>query len=248
MFEPCLCRATIMNANPSDALPDDARFDRLVDSELSEAQRRELLVGLDDEPGGWRRCALAFLEAQTWKESLSTRAEPPIRASAPPHSRWTARTSTALAMAASFLIALWVGSIAWQRPIGQQVTQTDSSPTIRIADATPARPSDADIPAPKSPAASPDGPWRLVTVSSPGGPAGKDVQFNLPAVERDSLDPQWLRSEPQAIPADVLQALRQSGHQVEQHREFVPMPLKDGRQLVVPVDKVNIRYVGTPAY
>ena len=47
---------------------DDTRFDRLVDDELSEEERRELLGRLDDEPGGWRRCALAFLEAQCWKQ------------------------------------------------------------------------------------------------------------------------------------------------------------------------------------
>ena len=46
---------------------DDSRFDRLVDGELSEEERRELLAGLDAEPGGWRRCALAFLESQCWK-------------------------------------------------------------------------------------------------------------------------------------------------------------------------------------
>jgi len=42
---------------------DDRRFDLLVDGELSERQRRELLAGLDHEPGGWRRCALAFFRS-----------------------------------------------------------------------------------------------------------------------------------------------------------------------------------------
>ena len=49
---------------------DDTRFDRLVDEELSEEERRELLGQLDDEPGGWRRCAIAFLEAQCWRQAL----------------------------------------------------------------------------------------------------------------------------------------------------------------------------------
>ena len=38
------------------------------------------------------------------------------------------------------------------------------------------------------------------------------------------------------------------GHQIEQQREFVPVPLKDGRQLVVPVDRVNVRYIGNGPY
>ena len=45
-------------------------FDRLVDGELSAAERRELLASLDGRPTGWRRCALAFLEAQTWQNEL----------------------------------------------------------------------------------------------------------------------------------------------------------------------------------
>ena len=49
---------------------DDVLFDRLVDGELSAAERRTLLASLDGRPSGWRRCALAFLEAQTWQDEL----------------------------------------------------------------------------------------------------------------------------------------------------------------------------------
>ena len=49
---------------------DDILLDRLVDGELSPAERRELLASLDGRPDGWRRCALAFLEAQTWRGEL----------------------------------------------------------------------------------------------------------------------------------------------------------------------------------
>lgn len=48
----------------------DELFDRLVDGELSEAERHELLKRLDESPQNWRRCALAFLEAQSWRESV----------------------------------------------------------------------------------------------------------------------------------------------------------------------------------
>lgn len=50
---------------------DSALLDRLVDGELPEQQRRNLLSSLDRRPEGWRQCALAFLEAQSWSESLS---------------------------------------------------------------------------------------------------------------------------------------------------------------------------------
>ncbi len=49
---------------------DDLQLDMLVDGELSEEERREVLLRLDSEPDGWRRCALAFLEAQSWREAM----------------------------------------------------------------------------------------------------------------------------------------------------------------------------------
>ena len=45
---------------------DNEIFDRLVDGELTADERRALLASLDSRPDGWRRCALAFLEAQAW--------------------------------------------------------------------------------------------------------------------------------------------------------------------------------------
>ena len=46
-------------------------FDLLVDGELSPERRRQLLAHLDSEPDGWKRCALAFLEAQSFRESFT---------------------------------------------------------------------------------------------------------------------------------------------------------------------------------
>lgn len=45
-------------------------LDLLVDGELSESQRRELLLWCERDPEGWRSCALAFLEAQSWSQEL----------------------------------------------------------------------------------------------------------------------------------------------------------------------------------
>ncbi len=49
---------------------DHAKLDRLVDGELSEEQRRELIARISDEPEGWKRCALAFLETQAIRANL----------------------------------------------------------------------------------------------------------------------------------------------------------------------------------
>lgn len=55
------------NVKPMDS---ESPLDRLVDGELSESDRSELLLQLEHEPEGWRRCALAFLEAQCWKQEF----------------------------------------------------------------------------------------------------------------------------------------------------------------------------------
>ena len=48
----------------------DRQIDRLIDGELPEVDRIDLLRKIETEPDGWRRCALAFLEAQSWREAL----------------------------------------------------------------------------------------------------------------------------------------------------------------------------------
>jgi anti-sigma factor RsiW len=51
--------------------PEDQRLiDLLVDGELSAEHRRDLLQRFEQEPAGWRSCALAFLEAQSWRGDL----------------------------------------------------------------------------------------------------------------------------------------------------------------------------------
>jgi hypothetical protein len=55
----------------SKVFDDDVKLDRLVDGELSADEYRALVASLDEEPGGWRRCALAFLEAQALAGEIS---------------------------------------------------------------------------------------------------------------------------------------------------------------------------------
>jgi hypothetical protein len=217
-----------MSLNHHDTPSDDTRFDRLADGELDEAQRRELLAKLDNEPNGWRRCALAFLEAQCWKESfrLSARPESPAATASPSvrraPSRWRGRVEVLLAMAGCFLIVFLAVSHLQkgaQRP--GTIGETALAP-------------------PKSKET--NNPWRVVTVAGPKG------ELKVPAIERDNIDQQWIRSLPSAVPDEVLQAFNRTGHQVEQHREFVPVSLQDGRRAVVPVDQVDIHYVGNGAY
>ena len=83
---------------------------------------------------------------------------------------------------------------------------------------------------------------------SPAGSNDAGDSVRLPALERNSIDRQWLESLPSPIPESVVQALERSGYEVQTQQELMPMPLKDGRKLVVPIDKVQLQYVGNPTY
>ena len=92
---------------------DDRRLDLLIDGELNESERRSLLLQLDQEPDGWRRCAMAFLEAQCWRKEFGMMARPAVERAgvAQPVARRsrTYHLGSLLAVAASFLLALALG-------------------------------------------------------------------------------------------------------------------------------------------
>ncbi|MBN2475984.1 MAG: hypothetical protein JXB62_15335 [Pirellulales bacterium] len=235
---------------------DDRRFDLLVDGELGEADRRELLAGLDDEPSGWRRCALAFLEAQAWKHEFgSILQESPKRQTAEPlvrRWRFGGRGTTLAAMAASFLVALLLG-LQWEKfrqspgPAGLLPTEVAGGPTAAGPAVTeqPLGPGDASPLG--QPADEPSSPWQVVTLGAPGGALGDSEAFRLPARQRDRIDSQWLEALPAPVPPEVLQQFIENGHRIERRRELVPYRMQDGSQLVVPVDKYEVQYVGRPS-
>ena len=239
--------------NLPDHLPtlDDRRFDLLVDGELPESERRNLLSTLDDLPGGWRRCALAFLEAQTWNEQMRSIRQESVSPAQPARSvgRRAFRGGpfrTLLAMAASFLIALGLGLVLhdlWRPGAGAglapQIAETAGEPERQAGDA------DEPDTAPRAPAAEDD--WQLVTLPVGFGPGGTG-SIQLPAKERDRLDDGWPGELTPAVPADVLQAFEQSGHEVRRHRRLLPFHLDDGRRVVVPFEEVEFRCVGNSAY
>lgn len=243
--------STPQNLNgPSPA--DDRAFDLLVDGELSEARRRELLSTLDSRPDGWRRCALAFLEAQSWRrelagpawsmgESTSAAASKTSKlGESTPRSRSRRRSpgwvGTLLGMAASLLLGVGVTSLI--RDL-QRADLSGVAPSGQLATMT-AGPS-TSLPAPRR-----DNMQVLHLAAS--DPSGSRRSVALPAVARDRLDEEWLQNAPSAIPDEVVQAFEHAGHDVRTSRQLVPFPIKDGRCLMVPVDQLDVHYVNNPTY
>src|SRR5581483_9950326 len=231
--------------------PEDERLlDLLVDGELAENERLALLERLDREPGGWRSCALAFLEAQSWRQELGAIADnPPLIASPPlsnaqvePASRSVPvkmpapvhqhRIPTFLAMAASFLVAFLLGLVIreWGNKEGQL-----PQPGQLARQESPAGGSPGTIQTVRDLKGQP---WQNVTVVADDG---SSRQMALPVVEGQSLDDPWLFDRPSALPPDVQRALERMGNSVRTQRRLVPFHLEDGRRGVVPMDQIEVQ-------
>jgi hypothetical protein len=199
---------------------EDRLIDRLVDGELPDAERRALLLQLETEPDGWRRCALAFLEAQSWRETFRPLAAPareealPVvpqpRRSRKPHSwRPVARLT---GLAASLAMAFALG---WGLHSGP-VENASDAPLARREPAAPAGPEESPQPASQDVAAAPSQPPDL--------------------------------GEPPALRDPVIQQWEQRGYRAERQSRRISMELQDGRRLEVPVQELRIRYVGDRTY
>jgi hypothetical protein len=243
-----------MNAFENKQLTDDdARFDRLVDGELTADEYKSLVAGLDDEPGGWRRCALAFLEAQALSGELSAirqsgkLAEQPVTsvAVAPRKAAELARWKLLLAMSASFLVAFILGVTLpslWQPNLWRL------APDSRLAGPdVPVKPTD-----PAQAASLPDGLVRTVgnarlVFDGPSGtqtPAGDVPIYELPAAAGSS----WLTQHEPTLPEELINELERRGHRVEWRQQYVPVNLEDGREGVIPVESYQITPVSRRAY
>ena len=232
--------------------PEDGRFDLLVDGELSEADRRDFLSSLDDVPNGWRRCALAFLEAQSWKKAIGAiqreSAARPTAARPVRRSRFPGGLlGTLAAMAACFTLALGLGLVL--RGVWQSGPQPQRSPS-QFAGAPEQAPAElpvSELPDSPSPPQAPPDDWRLVTVPVGFGPHGAE-SIPLLAKETDRIDEKWLEQFAPRVPAELLRLLEESGHEVRRSRRLVPFQLDDGRRVVVPFEEVEFRPIGKAAY
>jgi hypothetical protein len=205
----------------------ELEIQRCVDGELSDDQQRALLTRLEGTPDGWRLLALAFVEYQVWGEGCravvgaipaqtSLCARGPVRSTA----RW-------LAAAAAVVIAVGVGFTAGQRwgsgPMG---------PLVAGAGAATGDSARAERPAPE--------PVMNLEFVRDGD---STPEMTIPVFDRQDLGAEYW-DEPDIVPADVRQALFRRGYDVRQQREFVSIPLSDGRQIAVPVDTVLMSYRG----
>lgn len=215
----------------------DAAVDRLVAGSLDEAGRRELLLHLDANPAGWRRCALAFLEEQAWQAALMgqgaqevvTKLKPPSSLLPIQKPNKTLRLAR-YALAAGVLVATGVvgfrsGVASVERP-AIEVVEVPTPPVEQVAVA----------------AAEPGRPVGWVSVVNPA--EGESLPRRIPVLEATAANEAWFEQQPAAISDYVKAQWERRGYLVEENRRLVGLDLEDGRRVAVPVDEVALDYVG----
>jgi hypothetical protein len=205
------------NHQPRDPV-DKRLIDQLVDGELRDVERRELLLRLEAQPDGWRRCALAFLEAQSWRETFGPLAAPagtpPVAAPGAPERKSMRRRHVAhlTALAASLVAAFTLG---WAMH-GRSGESAPQPPFVNMETGPEVAPAASTQSA-------------LIDVAAGNSrPSGLEE----PAGARDPVVKQW----------------EQRGYHAERHQRLVSVELKDGRRLDVPVEEVRLRYVRGRTY
>lgn len=228
---------------------DDATLDRLVDGELNAADRRRVIAALDAAPDGWRRCALAFLQAQDLRRQLGAwTADNAVAAPAgvnSPQAVELAQRSGAtasstglralgwLAVAACLLVAFGLG---WQTSLrslstpdgGQLLAQDDAAAQPSVAPA----PSEPDAPDLAPPEVDPRDAVTLLVRDVSGTPQ----RLRVPLIEVN-------RGGDLANAANLPPALRQqlldNGLDLKVRQRVVPLFFENNNELAPMIVPVN---------
>ena len=240
-------------------------LERLVDGELPPDEYRALLTSLDEDPAGWRDCALAFLEAQALARDLvavrageltrpaketaaATTAKPRTASSSAAATTLAGNAKLFLAVAASFLVAF---------TLGVAVPYLDQTSWLVF------RPTDAVLPLDSGNGPIADQPPQWVNTDRPRTGGSPEQIGNVRLVVNGPNDtttdagelPVYDLSEEtahlvnqQAIPDWAIREMHRRGLQINRSQEYVPVEMEDGRQLILPVESYQITPVSRRPY
>lgn len=234
--------------NGTHGLPvDDKTLDRLVDGELDQQEYETVLRSLDQSPGQWRRCALAFLESQAWGGELRAirrDAGPPRTAEVCPRpQRWSRHWPLLLAVAASFLVAFGLGLLF--RPFSP-AGASSSTPQIAESAVPPNAPSSGAGAVSTAPTLrTPDG--NVIVMMNVGDGLGTHP-VSVPVVDWSPQNEGMLRRGPTNIPSEVRRALQQMGYELRLNKQLMRSETADGRPVLIPVEQFEMVPVGRRAY
>jgi hypothetical protein len=217
------------------------QIDRLVDGELSRDERRAVLMALDHERDGWRQLALAFLESQALRDSLSGRSKAttapisvaPIGVTRPViQSRWSSSSILAVVASAALMFGLGRLSTSSMQQASHE-TVTSAPATYQPSTTSPVEDAQSELVADAGSSVQQQQTLRLELGDGQGGP---------------TQAPEDLLAGPSVVPDSVQRALLRSGKRVYEQRQLYEVTLEDGRHGVMPVSNVVVENAGWDVY
>jgi hypothetical protein len=224
---------------------DESCLQRLVDGALSEGERREFLVGVDQRPELWREVALAFVEEQIWRHEIAAALRcgdadecksRPVRRAAASKRTWSMVSALAIGLLAMLAVGFQLGR--WQSRSHQvaapMVEHAGSGESENDAHAvTP------DPKSPESPLQDPDDQspeYRIML------PQVEGQIVDLPIYDESQIDTASWEGERPVIVEVLNERLSRRGYRADWQTRFLTGRLDDGRQVVVPWRTVSLRY------
>jgi hypothetical protein len=220
---------------------------RLVDGQVSHAQRAQWLQDLAPQDPQWRTLSLLLLEDQALAKEISGSpmtkilAPVPVASTDAPSDKsnrlsnrlsksnskdWKHLWSTLLACSALFIIGLYSGYLG--RYLTTNPNPVSTQPvTNSIAESNQSLKS---LPY--------DSPLR-VRVESPSG-----MPIEIPLVDAREIDPQWIIANNSLEIAKLNQQLKRRGYEMDAKPKIYSGALQDGRRFVVPVHDVSLKPFG----
>ena len=231
----------------------DEQLDRLVDGELERAEYRRLLAALDNQPEGWRRCEMAFLESQAlghdmmaldlaspdWADCVSQGSPPTVlKTTSGLSSRWSFWT----VVAASFLVAFVLG-LTWRHGWSQlsppEITRSSPQQPVvdqnRFTEVTSAAPTDSITDAGNTPR---NNAWGQITLIVDGDD-GTAQEVSLPVFKQQGLQDDWFEKMA-VVPPHIQRDLRRLGYQARRDVSWAPVELQGGQRVFFPMSEFEI--------
>jgi len=224
----------------SSLFDDNTVFDRLADGELAPAERQELLASLDEREGGWRQCALALLEAQTWgqqfKELVAERPEEKLVAVVQ-QERSRVSVVGLISLAAGLLVAFAVGwlvrSPAEVQPSELRIASEGRQEIVPVDEIPGSQLSDDEV-------------VTLVVRDA----SGKNRRIRVPLIQGAESKDRFDGSEG-LFSAALRSNLQEQGLGLQSRRRYAPLFFEQDRRLVpmvVPVEDTYVVPVSRPVY
>jgi hypothetical protein len=227
------------------------QLDRLAAGDVDADEAREIVGGLDHLPDGWKRCALALLEAQSWRRTFhglvaDSNSHHVYVAPQDPDKRSARSRVFRLAAIAALVAVALLGGISLGRhsvplsPIAVEPQATGNDADSVVADHVP-----------QTSAKQVSGVDETQNEKRLVGLLRIEDHSGAPCVVPVVLDTNHqgvFSHQPPLLSEYEQHLLATDGWQVQQDRKLLTVQLTDGGKLTIPVDEIKYRPIGRRVY